>query len=377
MKRLVIAGVTGSIGSQALEVLHGHEEIEIVGVTAGSNGRGLLEAMVQTGAPAGALKVRGDIDFEGFDVEVGDDAAVRLIRELEPDLVLNAVVGFAGLAVTQAALESGADLALANKESLVAGGDLVMNLAARQGLEITPVDSEHASLAQLLSGVKSNDVERLVLTASGGPFRGRTAEELSSVTVSEALAHPTWKMGGKISIDSATLMNKGLELIEAHHLFAVPYDQLGVVVHPQSLVHAVIELIDGMQIAHLGVADMRAPIAWAVDGGNRRKLDIPRLDLASAGSLTFEEPDPKAFPALAIAIEAGRAGGGAPAVLNASNEVAVEAFLSGGIAFTRIPEVVALTLDVLGSAIPNSFEELTALDQSARSQARSFVEAVA
>lgn len=377
MKRLVIAGVTGSIGSQALEILHGHEEIEIVGVAAGSNGAGLLEAMAQTGASAGALNLQGDIDLDGFDIEVGDDAAARLIREVEPDLVLNAVVGFAGLAVTQAALESGADLALANKESLVAGGNLVMELAARQGLAITPVDSEHAALAQLLSGVEANDVERLVLTASGGPFRGRTAEELASVTVSEALAHPTWNMGGKISIDSATLMNKGLELIEAHHLFAVPYDQLGVVVHPESLVHAVIELVDGMQLAHLGVADMRAPIAWAVDGGNRRRLDIPRLDLASAGSLTFEEPDLKAFPALAIAIEAGRAGGGAPAVLNAANEVAVEAFLSGGIPFTRIPEVVALTLDILGSAVPESFEDLTALDRSARSQARTFIEAAA
>jgi 1-deoxy-D-xylulose-5-phosphate reductoisomerase len=219
-----------------------------------------------------------------------------MVSDLQPDLVLNAAVGFAGLAVSVAALESGADLALANKESLVAGGELVTALAEANGVSIIPVDSEHASLAQLIGDIPAESVESVSLTASGGPFRGRSAADLERVTVEEALAHPTWSMGGKITIDSATMMNKGLEVIEARHLFRIGYDRIRVVVHPQSIVHALASLVDGMVLAHLGHPDMRAPIAWALAHPERPRLDTERLDLASVGRLEFESPDEIAFP---------------------------------------------------------------------------------
>ena len=264
MRRIFIAGVTGSIGRQALDILASIEDLEVVGVAAGANADGLLRALELTGAKRGALEAAESSDDPR--VLTGSGSAVRAIGELEPDLVLNAVVGFAGLSITRAALLAGADVALANKESLVVAGDLVMPLAAERGRRIDPVDSEHASLAQLLSATRNDEVEAVTLTASGGPFRGYGPEQLRKVTRANALAHPTWNMGGKITVDSATLMNKGLELIEAHHLFGLEYDCLGVVVHPQSIVHALVSLVDGMQLAHLGLPDMRAPIAWALAG---------------------------------------------------------------------------------------------------------------
>ena len=267
----------------------------------------------------------------------GEEGIRELIATSRADLVLNAMVGSAGLGPTIVALTEGIDLALANKESLVVGGELVTALAEATDTRIIPVDSEHSALHQLVRGETGN-VERLVLTASGGPFRGQT--DLSEVTREEALAHPTWDMGGKITIDSATLINKGLELIEAHHLFGMPYDRIDVLVHPQSIVHAIVHLNDGGSLAHLGYPDMRVPISYALSYPDRADVDVPTLDLAAQGELTFERPDLDVFPCLRLAREAGEAGGTAPCVLNAANEVAVSAFLEGRIPFTGIPHIV-------------------------------------
>ena len=274
----------------------------------------------------------------------GAEGLVRLVVESGADLVLNALVGSAGLGPTVATLGEGIDLALANKESLVVGGELVVALAEATGAQIIPVDSEHTALHQLIAGQPPGAVERLTITASGGPFRGRTRAELADVTVEQALAHPTWAMGGKITIDSATLMNKGLEVMEAHHLFGTPYERIDVVVHPQSLVHGLIQLADGAMLAHLGPPDMRIAISYALHGGESVELPIAPLDLAAVGELTFEPVDLDAFPCLRLAGEAARAGGTAPCVLNAANEIAVHAFLEGGLRFLEIAEVIERTL---------------------------------
>ena len=290
------------------------------------------------------------------------------------DLVLNAIVGSAGLVPTVAALGEGIDLALANKESLVVGGELVMALAEATGAAIIPVDSEHSALHQLLAGEQVGTVDRLTLTASGGPFPGLDgADELEAVTVEQALAHPTWAMGGKITIDSATLMNKGLEVIEAHHLFGTPYEQIDVVVHPQSLVHSLISLCDGATLAHLGYPDMRVPIAYALHYPDRVELPVAALDLAAVGSLTFEAVDTETFRCLALAREAARAGGTAPCTLNAANEVAVHAFLSGELGFTGIPAVIEETLAALPAAGVHSFDALGDADSRARRMAAELV----
>jgi 1-deoxy-D-xylulose-5-phosphate reductoisomerase len=273
-----------------------------------------------------------------------------------------------------AALGEGIDLALANKESLVVGGELVMQLAEATGARVIPVDSEHSALHQLLAGEGPGAVDRLVLTASGGPFRGRTRAELEDVTVEEALAHPTWAMGGKITIDSATLMNKGLEVIEAHHLFATPYDRIGVVVHPQSIVHALVDLCDGATLAHLGHPDMRVPIAYALHDPERVDVPVRRLDLAEVGSLTFEPVDEETFPCLRLAREAGVAGGTAPCVLNAANEVAVHAFLQGRLPFLGIAAVIEDTLEALPAEPVRAFESLYEADRAARAHAAEQVE---
>lgn len=375
--RLVIAGVTGSIGTQALSILDRIDEVEVVGLSAGSGAAALFEAAQQTGCRLVSLAEEASSPSDvpvGVELRTGPDAAADMVRACEPDVVLNAVVGFAGLAVSVAALESGARLALANKESLVAGGDLVTALAEASGAEIIPVDSEHASLAQLLEGVAPEAVESVTITASGGPFRGWAGQQLSGVSVDEALAHPTWSMGGKISIDSATLMNKGLEVIEAHHLFGIDYDVIKVLVHPQSIVHALVTLIDGMSLAHLGTPDMTSPIAWALAHPVRPALTIPRLDLASVSTLEFEAPDHANFPALGLAIEAGRAGGTAPAVLNAANEIAVDAFLRGKIGFREISSTVAATLEGVSTGRAFDFDTIREADSGARHFAAAFVE---
>jgi 1-deoxy-D-xylulose-5-phosphate reductoisomerase len=270
------------------------------------------------------------------------------------------------LVPTVATLGEGIDLALANKESLVVGGELVMALAEATGATILPVDSEHSALHQLLASERPGTVDRLILTASGGPFRGRTSAELEEVTVEQALAHPTWAMGGKITIDSATLMNKGLELIEAHHLFGTPYEQIDVVVHPQSIVHSLIQLCDGATLAHLGYPDMRVPIAYALHYPERLEVPVRPLDLVELGSLTFEAVDERTFGCLRLAREAARAGGTAPCTLNAANEVAVHAFLKGRLRFLEIASVIEETLDQLPARQVHSFESLGEADAQAR-----------
>ncbi|HEX8856825.1 MAG TPA: 1-deoxy-D-xylulose-5-phosphate reductoisomerase, partial [Thermoleophilaceae bacterium] len=310
------------------------------------------------------------------EVLTGAEGLVGLITDTDCDLVLNALVGSVGLGPTIATLGEGIDLALANKESLVVGGELVMALAEATGSSVIPVDSEHSALKQLIDSERPGTVDRLVLTASGGPFRGRSAAELADVTVEQALAHPTWDMGGKITIDSATLMNKGLELIEAHHLFGVGYDRIDIVVHPQSIIHALVHLNDGASLAHMGYPDMRVPISYALHHPDRADVPVPTLDLPAVGQLTFEEPDTEAFPCLRLAREAAEAGGTAPCVLNAANEVAVHAFLGGRLTFPGIAEVIERSLEQLPAEPVMHFSDLYRADAAARARATELVGAV-
>src|ERR1700716_3988910 len=370
-KRLLILGSTGSIGTQALDVCERSDELELVGLSAERSWEGLVEqarkhgvkriAGAEEDAAARAAEVWTDGQVLG-----GAEGLVRLVVESGADLVLNALVGSAGLGPTVATLGEGIDLALANKESLVVGGELVTALAEATGAQIIPVDSEHTALHQLLAGQPPGSIERLTITASGGPFRGRGRDQLEDVTVKEALAHPTWAMGGKITIDSATLMNKGLEVMEAHHLFGTPYERIDVVVHPQSLIHGLVEMADGAMLAHMGPPDMRIAISYALHGGESVELPIAPLDLVALGQLSLEPVDLAAFPCLRLAREAALAGGTAPCVLNAANEVAVHAFLVGRIAFPRIAEVIEAALDELGATSVYEFEVLFEVDRRAR-----------
>jgi 1-deoxy-D-xylulose-5-phosphate reductoisomerase len=381
-KRLLILGSTGSIGTQALDVCSRSDELEIVGLSAGRSWEALLEQARTHGVARIALgdghaAARASEAWTDGEVLTGADGLVELVVESGADLVLNALVGSVGLGPTVATLGEGIDLALANKESLVVGGELVMALAEATGARIVPVDSEHTALHQLLAGQPPGAVERLTITASGGPFRGRGRMELEDVTVQQALAHPTWAMGGKITIDSATLMNKGLELMEAHHLFGTPYERIDVVVHPQSLIHGIVQLADGAMLAHLGPPDMRIAISYALHGGESVRLPIAPLDLAAVGQLGFEPVDLEAFPCLRIAGEAAREGGTAPCVLNAANEIAVHAFLEGRLRFVEIPEVIERTLAELGSEPVLSFESLYEADRQARAVAADAVSELA
>jgi 1-deoxy-D-xylulose-5-phosphate reductoisomerase len=369
MKKVLILGSTGSIGVQALEIVSASNELEVIGLAAGTSWERTLaqasEHGVRTVAFAdddAARAARGAWDGQ---VLAGEEGVRELIVSSAADLVLNGIVGAAGLGPTIAALSEGIDVALANKESLVIGGQLTMALAEATGAKLLPVDSEHSALFQLIGAEPTpGTVDRLVLTASGGPFRGRT--DLAEVSVEEALAHPTWAMGGRITIDSATLTNKGFEAIEAHHLFGVPFERIEVVVHPQSIVHSLIDLNDGATLAHLGYPDMRVPISYALHHPERADVDVPRLDLASVGELSFEQPDLETFACLRLALEAGRAGGTAPCVLNAADEVAVAAFLEGRIGFTAIPAVIENVLAAMPAAAPAHFEDLFATDAEAR-----------
>jgi 1-deoxy-D-xylulose-5-phosphate reductoisomerase len=368
MKKLVILGCTGSIGAQALEIVAGSEELDVVGLAASSSWEPVIEAASRHRAPAIALADAGAAKraASAWDGRVlaGEEGIRELIASSGADLVLNGIVGAAGLGPTIVALSEGIDVALANKESLVIGGELTMALAEATGARLLPVDSEHSALFQLIGEQRPGTVERLVLTASGGPFRGRT--DLAGVSVQEALAHPTWRMGGRITIDSATLMNKGFEAIEAHHLFGVPYERIAVVVHPQSIVHSLIDLNDGSSLAHLGLPDMRVPISYALHHPERADVDVPRLDLAAAGELSFEEADLETFSCLRLALEAGRAGGTAPCVLNAADEVAVAAFLDGRVGFGAIGELIERVLGEMPARQVTHFEELFEVDAEAR-----------
>jgi 1-deoxy-D-xylulose-5-phosphate reductoisomerase len=381
-KRLLILGSTGSIGTQALDVCSRSDELELVGISAGRSWEELIEQARVHDVTRIALgdahaAARASEAWTDGEVLAGPEGLVRLVVESGADLVLNALVGSVGLGPTVATLGEGIDLALANKESLVVGGELVTALAEATGARIVPVDSEHTALHQLLAGQSPGSVERLTITASGGPFRGRKRAELEDVTVKEALAHPTWAMGGKITIDSATLMNKGLELMEAHHLFGTPYDRIDVVVHPQSLVHGLVQLADGAMLAHLGPPDMRIAISYALHGGESAPLPIAPLDLAAIGELRFEAVDLEAFPCLRLAGEAAREGGTAPCVLNAANEIAVHAFLEGRLRFVEIAEVIDRTLSELGSEPVLSFESLYEADRKARALAAETVAGLA
>jgi len=384
MRRLVILGSTGSIGVQALEVVAAGDEHEVVALSADHRWEELIAQAkahnvrrVAIADESSAEQARAAWDGE---VLSGPEALAQLISGAEADLVCNAIVGSAGLAATVVTLSEGIDLALANKESLVVGGELVIELAAATGARLLPVDSEHSALYQLIASEKGQapgTIERLTLTASGGPFRGRSRDQLASVTVEEALNHPTWEMGGKISIDSATLMNKGLEVIEAHQLFGTEYSAIDVVVHPQSIIHSMISLSDGSSLAHMGYPDMRVPIAYALHWPERATVDLKPLDLEQLGSLTFEAVDNDAFPCLGLALAAGREGGTAPCVLNAANEVAVAAFLDRRCSFLQIASVIEATLAAVEIEQSYSFETLIESDRAAREAATEQLQAFA
>ncbi|HEX5614791.1 MAG TPA: 1-deoxy-D-xylulose-5-phosphate reductoisomerase [Acidimicrobiia bacterium] len=349
-RRVVVLGSTGSIGTQALDVIARHpDRFEVVALAAGRNTDALAAQRERFGVPADRAVACAD------DPEVLADLA----RLSDADVVLNAVVGFAGLPATLGALETGKRLALANKESLIAGGPIVAKARAAGGGEIVPVDSEHSAVWQCLRAGRDVEVRRLILTASGGPFRGRTRADLAHVAPADALAHPTWNMGAKITIDSSTLMNKGLEVIEAHELFGFDFDHIDVVVHPQSIVHGMVEFADGATVAQLSEPDMRLPIGLALGAPDRLPEAFGPIDWSALGTLTFEAPDLATFSCLALAYAAGRTGGTAPAVLSGANEVAVEAFLAGRLPWTGIAEVVD---DVLQAGTGNAEELADVLD---------------
>ena len=374
--RVAIAGSSGSIGTQTIDVVRAEARYEVVGLGVGSSVETLITQAKELRprvVAIGDASRRAEVAAALPDATVVDDLA-DLVEHA--DVVVNAVVGFAGLPVTIATLRQGKRLALANKESLIAAGPVVQPLRATPGAELVPVDSEHCALHQCLrsSAAPDREVARLLLTASGGPFRGRTAEELADVRVEQALAHPTWSMGPKITIDSSTLMNKGLEVIEAHELFGVPYDDIDVVVHPQSVVHSMVEFTDGSTIAQLSMPDMRLPIGYALAWPARIGTPFGRIDWRTLDTLTFETPDRATFRCLDLAYQAGRAGGTAPAWLSAANEVAVEAFLEGEISWQQISDVCKASLDRHDLGVPTTVDEVVAADRAAREVAARIVE---
>jgi 1-deoxy-D-xylulose-5-phosphate reductoisomerase len=377
--RVAVLGSTGSIGRQTLQVAAAHpDRVEIVALAAGTSAVAVADQArahgVRTLAMADAAAAAElSAALPAAEVGAGPEAVAALAALPEADIVVNALVGAAGLRASVAALKAGKRLALANKESLVAGGELVTSLVGGSA-ELLPVDSEHSAIFQCLEGERAAEVARIWLTASGGPFRGRTRAELAGVSREDALAHPTWAMGPKISIDSATLMNKGLEVIEAHHLFGTPFDEIRVVIHPQSIVHSMVEFSDASVKAHLGTTDMRIPIQYALSYPERWSAPVEPVSFPQLGALTFDEPDPDTFGCLRLAFEAGAAGGTAPAVLNAANEVAVAAFLSGECAFLDIERVVAGTLEALATEPLVSIDAVLAADADARSVARGLLE---
>jgi 1-deoxy-D-xylulose-5-phosphate reductoisomerase len=348
VKRIAVLGATGSIGRQALDIIDSNDELEVCALASGSSE---LESLAA---------VRGVRH-----AQVGGDLT-SLLDLSEPDIVLNAVVGFAGLPATLWALERGVTLALANKESLVAAGDLALEARERGGGLLLPVDSEHSGVFQCLEARDLGQIDSIVLTASGGPFRGRTREELANVTRADALAHPTWRMGPKITVDSATLANKGLELVEAHFLFGLPYERLEVVVHPTSVVHAIVRFRDGASLAHLGYPDMRVPISYALTYPKRAPTPVEGLDFTQGLTLQFEAPDVETFPMLTLARRAGEAGGTHPCAYNAANEVAVAAFLAGRLPFLGIAGVVEEALARVQWTRAADLDQLTEADAEAR-----------
>ncbi|MDP8991790.1 MAG: 1-deoxy-D-xylulose-5-phosphate reductoisomerase [Actinomycetota bacterium] len=380
MPTVALVGSTGSIGTQAVDVVRSEpRRYDVVALGARRSVEGLVAQarelrpeVVAIADESLAPQLRSRLE-PGIEVRSGPEALASIATEA--DVVVNGVVGFAGLDVTLAALAAGRRLALANKESLIAGGPVVQEVRGTPGAEIVPVDSEHCAIHQCLrAGSGLADVRRIVLTASGGPFRGSTSEELRSVSVDDALSHPTWNMGPKITVDSSTLMNKGLEVIEAHELFGVGYDRIEVVIHPQSVVHSMVEFRDGATMAQLSVPDMRLPIAYALAHPERAATPFGAMDWARLTRLDFERPDLGTFRCLGLAYEAGRQGETAPATLNAANEVAAEAFLEGAIAWLQIPAIIEECLSAWDGARADSVEAVLEADRQARERARRAVE---
>lgn len=382
MKNLAILGSTGSIGTQTLDVVRAHPDMFRVAALAAHRSDDKIEAQIREFSPAVAVladeaaAARLRARYHGAtEILSGAEGLLAAAALSAVDTVVTSLMGFAGLAPTLAAIDAGKDIALANKETLVVAGELVMGAAKAHGVSILPVDSEHCALFQCLQGEDREAVERLILTASGGPFRGKKTADLAQVSLSDCLSHPTWAMGKKITVDSATLINKGLEVIEAHWLYDMPYDKIDVVVHPQSIVHSLVSFRDGAVMAQLGTPDMRLPIQYALTYPVRIASDFPRLHFSRLGALTFEAPDTETFRGLTIAVEAGRAGGTAPCVMNAANEVAVEAFLGGFIGFLDIYHIIEKTLAVRPVRRAVTFEILQEEDAWARQYARQLIAA--
>ncbi len=385
MKTIVILGSTGSIGTNTLDIVDRFpEEFRVAGLTAGSNDE-KLEAQIRRFKPRvvalsdAAAAARLQERCEGLPVEIlsGQGGLVQVARASEVDLVISAIVGGAGLVPTLAAIRSGTQVALANKEPMVMAGKLMQDEARRYGVRIFPVDSEHSAIFQSLEGHRKMDVRRLILTASGGALWTLSKEELHDVTPERALQHPNWKMGAKITIDSATLMNKGLEVVEARWLFDIPESQIEVMIHRESIIHSLVEYVDRSMIAQLGLPDMRTPISYAMKYPGRMPLDLPSLDLTEMGKLTFSKPDDDRFPCLRLGYESLRIGGTMPAAMNAANEIAVEAFLNGGIRFTDIADIIRSTMDLHIPKDVESLEDALEADRWAREKAESLVVALA
>jgi 1-deoxy-D-xylulose-5-phosphate reductoisomerase len=375
VKRITVLGATGSIGRRTLELVQSFpDEFSVAGLAARGRDVDLIAELVRKHAPravalldpAAVDRLAERLPAPRPELLAGPEGLAALARDVEADVVVSALVGAAGLVPTMAAIQAGRTVALANKETLVMAGALMTGAARERGVALLPVDSEHSAIFQCLAGHNRSEVHRVLLTASGGPFRDLPAHRLEAVTVEEALRHPTWKMGAKITIDSATLMNKGLEVIEARWLFDLAPEQIQVVVHPQSIVHSMVEYIDGSVIAQLGVADMGVPILYALTYPERRPAPAPRLDLTRVGPLTFFEPDVARFPCLALARRALLAGGAAPVVLNAANEVAVAAFLDRRVRFTAIPVLIERALSELPARRCASIEECVGVDAETR-----------
>ena len=384
MKRLAVLGSTGSIGVSTLEIVAGHaDRFKVVALTAGRN-LPLLEEQVARFRPEvvavpdleNARHLRERIGSCGPCVLYGTQGLIACAAETPADLVVSAIVGAAGLEPTLAAIQAGRDVALANKETLVIAGELVMAAVAASGCQLFPVDSEHSAIFQSLAGHSKTDVRRLILTASGGPFRNWSLDDLAEVTPQDALAHPNWTMGRKITIDSATMMNKGLEVIEAHWLFNLPVDRIAVHIHPESIVHSMVEYVDGAIIAQLGIPDMKTPIAYALSYPERLALDLPALDLCRLGQLHFAAPDSQCFPCLGLAYDAIRRGGTTPAVLSAANELAVAAFLQEEVGFLDIPRIIAAVVEKHVSSAATSLDQVLAADRWARLMARDVIQEI-
>lgn len=373
MKRIVLLGSTGSIGRNVLAVVEAHpNRFTVVGLSARSRMADLSaqcqaypHARFAVGDPAAASEITTDPGLAKRCVGVGEDALCDLIRETNPDLVVNALVGFVGLRPTLTALQAGISVAVANKESIVTGGEVLIQAAQASGAAIIPVDSEHVAIAQCLAETDITEVDRIVITASGGSLREKRLEEFANVTVADVLAHPTWRMGAKITVDSATMVNKGLEVIEAHWLFRIPYDRIDIVLHPQSIVHSLVRFVDGSIVAQMSPPDMRMPIRYALSWPERIPASM-RNDVLEFPPLTFDRVDPARYPALALTAAAARTGGGAPTILNAANEVAVGGFLAGRIPFVRIHEIIERALDEIPAGTVAELKDIIDVDRETR-----------